>query len=249
MFTGVRKFFGLKGANEEIEDSPPYYDEYDDSDKENYVIALEDENDLIQGKFNQFVTSTFDSLIERDINVSSLIIFFQQRVDVATKLERVETIHHVHAVVKAHFSFLNFEVIEDLVNAYGTEKDKKNLKEYVEAFDKFIIVTDKNRVKLRVPHIHGKNKIVLKLDLDSDKIPLKTLRMIKKRISSILKVNRSVLELKEIVKGCLELEFLVPAVIWERVFKLRGDAKVKNLMFKMSITCIEVYTSEKVSLK
>lgn len=245
---GPRIYSGLKETDGEDDDSPPYFDDYDSSGKEEYMSDIEDQNDAIQNEFNVLVASTFDSLRERNIHILTIILFFQQFISTfdpedANELAKAKQIHHIHKIVNKYFSFCDYDLIKELIKQFGTNEDKLRIEKYSKAYSNFVLILYRNRVRLE-PHFKAKNEIILKLDLDHDKLPPKRLDKIKKRIATVLKVRRSFLVLKEIAKGCLELEYLVPAFVWQRLLELSGETKMK--MFKESITFIEFCTSDKI---
>ena len=253
-------YSGWKKADHEESDnrSPPYISDYVRSDREQYVLDAQKENFLIWRKYNMLVASTFHSLIERDTRVTSVIVFFQQHLplseDENESLSKAETLDQVHAAVMPHFSFCNFEVIESLNEFLELKENEQKFKDYVEAYNNFIITMYKNRVKIR-PHSPGQNTVVLKLNLVYEhfekipKIPTNALTKTKGYIVSLLnksckpadRICASMLELQSIAVGCIELKFLASALVCECILQLSDKTRVQ--MFEMSITCIEVYTS------
>lgn len=249
---------GWKEADEESDgNSCPHKSEYDSSDTEQYELDVKKVNISIRREYDNLVASTFASLIEKDTNVKSVVVFFQQHLplseDEIEKLRKAETLSDVHAVLKVHFSFFcNFEVIKSLNKVFGLEENEEKLEEYVSVYHNFIITVYRNRVIGNRSH-HGKNKVVLKLDSlnykNYTKISTETLTEIKGYIVSLLnksckpahRISPSMLALESIAVGCLELKFLTTALVCEGILQLSDKTRLE--MFEMSITCIEVYTS------
>ena len=143
-------YSGWKNADQEESDdhSPPYKFEYDRSDREQHELDARNENDSILKKYNMLVTSTFYLLILKDVIVTSAIVFFQQHLplsnDEKESLSKAKTLGQVHAAVMPHFSFCNFEVVESLNEFYGLKENEQKYKDYVEAYNNFIITMYKN---------------------------------------------------------------------------------------------------------
>lgn len=249
--TGMQKYQWKGSDCESDTDSPPDRDEYDSSDKENYESNVHDKNDSIMRKYSILVSSIFTSLTKKKISVKSAVFFFKQTLQLSEQenkiLEKAKTLYNVHDAVKEHLVFVNIEVCEDLIEQYELHDMEQKLQEYIEAFDKCIFTLYKNRVRDK-----DKNIIVLKLVLNHKRLNGTLLKRVKKRIVTLLNkktgrshgIRESMLELKNIAEGCIELKFLVPALVCERILQLSDKARLK--LFRKSITCIDVLRSDKV---
>jgi hypothetical protein len=239
MSTGECQYEGWKGPDDSSDDSPPCMDDYDSSDKENCKVDLEVENDSIKKKYANFELSTFLSM-EKIIGIDKLVMFLQRQLDTELIMSE-KTVPKVQAAVLPFLSFCNFDVLEELIELYGTDNDKENLKEYLGAFDKSIVVLKHNRVRLSHA-MKDRDLICIKLGIDVDKLQYDMVRRVKQRISRIIKVNRSKLQLRSIEEGCIELDFLVPASVSESAVDLRKKSRAfKQELFKESITFMQVY--------
>lgn len=245
LIIGPRKYDGLVEDKKLRKYSPPFSDDYDSNDKQQYLDDLGNKNDLIKRSFVKLVSSTFRSLKERRVDFSSIKIFFQQFISTIENNDSykllAENLLELHAEVGKYFSFCTFDMIADLIDDYGSRKDKRKLKEYKEAFKKFIILLHNNRVKFS--HVHGKDKIVIKLDLDleDNQLPFKKVQRIQAKVSSILRVPTCALALQEVRHGCFELVFSVPKFVCQRVLQLERQYRVE--MFQESIASIETCCS------
>lgn len=129
--------------------------------------------------------------------------------DRQSDLEKANSIDMVFVLMSPFWSFLDYEILEDLIDNFGTDIDQQNMAQYVEFLKSFLesckvepcIVNhytctfDDSRVKLH-----------LKLDTDS----MAHYRNIKATIARIFRVKVYAINVHSIKQGCMELIFLFP---------------------------------------
>lgn len=135
-------------------------------------------------------------------------------------------------------------MLKDLIDTFEIKNLKKEYQKYAKAFDKFIFAIYKNRVRVG-PHSPGKNKIYLKLDLNYEQLNGELLGEVKRIIAKLINkksgknaIKCKRLELKSIEEGCIELEFLVSALVCERILQLSDRDRLQ--LFRESITCSDL---------
>lgn len=162
---------------------------------------------------------------------------------VLVALKSAATVADVHGTVMDFYSFCNYEVIEELVEIYGSTEDKQGMGEYIKHFEKCIIIVHNNRVKCG-PYIPGKKLVTFKLDYKEVNYKLQGRQMnnLKRKICSLLQVTRAQLSIKQIREGCFNFDLLLPEHGRKHIFQLSKEEK-ENMSKNDSINVIEVYYS------
>ena len=131
--------------------------------------------------------------------------------DCQDELKAADSVDKVFAIVSPFLSFLDFEILEDIINSkdLGADSDRQALAEYIRSLKVFL-----NSWKVE-PHKICRDesglsrhqvKLCFKLDTDS----LSMYRDVKVAIARVLGVQVHALQLCSIEDGCIELVFLVP---------------------------------------
>lgn len=228
------------------------YDDEKHQKKKKYVIDSTNRQAGIERTFKIMVLRIWDSFEERCVKVPSLVRYFQEHScifgDVSEKvmseLRITTTIGALHQVIKKYYSFCNFNVIEDLVELYGSNDDKRNLKEYIGKFKRFCFSVHEHQLRCG-SNLHGKQVVTFKLD-HNETFTGEVILQIKRRVSVILEIEQVDLHLKQIRDGCLSFDFLVSEIYCDRILQARTADKVKMFQ-EFNITYMEAYPSlEKV---
>ena len=198
------------------------------------------ESQEIMIKFQQLLSTVYESLCEQKIPVNKLVThllslgafdpvskdsqkpllqtFFQE-------LRSAESIEDVLWVIRDYFSFFNYHVIEHIVNGLGTAQDKVELQNYKKDFHQY----SKRRI-FECPPIYGPmsdaDHAVLDLKVDSafEQFTVEELDNFQYRVSRIFCVSpQSVLRLCQVHKGCLQLTFQVPSFVQQEIFPLSSE--------------------------
>ena len=225
---------------------------------------LEDTKGMIS-KYARLVTSTNESLQKREVDpkdiairVMSLQLFDtyenQQHGlnDDGKKIQNASSIQDIFLLMPCYWSFFNYEPLEHIIEYKGTPEDKENLRMYLDDLEKFC-----QRRVFEVPsHVYGNEsnkgswaKFTVKLDDEIRK--LHDVRQVRRKITRILGLRH--LYLCDITKGCVEVVFLIPQIVAQKVFPL-SDAQQNSLSAThvVEYSCNEVHTqhfSEASNLK
>ena len=110
------------------------------------------ESQDIMFKFQQLLSTVYESLCDRKIPVNKLIIHLlslgtfdpvskeSQKPLLKTfflELQSADSIENVLWVIRDYFSFFNYRVIEHIVNGLGTPQDKVELQNYERHFHQY----------------------------------------------------------------------------------------------------------------
>ncbi len=138
------------------------------------------------------------------------------------KLEKAETIPGMFVALRPFKSFLNYRIIEKIVNRFGSEENQQDMQTYITAFIDFCKRSAFQIPLNIVPHFGGtSNTRVVSVKLASKgEASLKDVVSSQQKIATILGVNDWDLHIASIEKGCVCLRFLVSARLAEKKFPL-----------------------------
>ena len=208
--------------------------------KQELRSRLRVESQDIMFKFQQLLSTIYESLRERNICVNRLVThllslgafdpvskdsqkpllktFFQE-------LQKAESIEDVLWVIRDYFSFFNYHVIEHIVNGLGTAQDRVELQNYKNDFRQY----SKRRI-YECPPVFGPisdadhTDLVLKVDSAYDQFTVEELDNFEYKLSQIFGVSpQSVLRLCCVEEGCLRLIFQVPSFVQQEIFPLSSE--------------------------
>ena len=239
----------------------PYLDTSDLTDEQKQDLEdclLRDTEDIIR-KYSFLVTDTNKSLQKQGVNPRDLAISVlslglfqadekQQHVlsDVGKKIQNASSIQEIFLELVCYWSFFNYELLEHIIQVHGTAEDKAKLQKYLNDLKDFC----QRRIFEVPPHVYGKEnkgqnwaKFTVKLDDEVQK--LQDLRRVRRKIAEILDLQLSKLYLCHITKGCVEVVFMIPQLVAQKVFPL-SDGQQRSLLANHVVrnTCNQVYCFE-----
>ncbi len=180
---------------------------------ENCISSIEDE-------YAQLSFDIRESLKRREIRPQELSVFllsFQSTPALKMngslfinscqqELNNANTIDAVFGIVSQFWSFLDYNLLEKVVEEFGDDSDKQKFADYIKALEEFL-----SDWKV-VPHKIQRSEVpttAVKLcsKFDSDSLPYRDIRA---SIARILKVHVSNVLIQSIEKGSTKLVFLLP---------------------------------------
>ena len=204
-------------------------------------------------QFYRILSKFFNSLNERKVSVDDIKthlkvlnafdddddshhqpVFHEQM----EKLDNASTINEIFNVLKVFWSFVNYDLVEYLIDVIGIEEDRDRLKEYKRGFADY--------AKRRIPECPPKTAMstaaqcdmCMKLDTKFSKLSLNDLHEFRFNISKILKVSSYVIRLCCIEKGCIRLTFQIPYFVKQRCFPLSSEQSDSLLQLGvLSLVC------------
>ena len=148
-------------------------------------------------------------------------------------------IEGVFAIIHPYYSYYNYELLQTIVEAYGSEEDKKRMQQYIRDFTSYC---------KRVPCVEfyddhclkspKRVKLKFKLDYDKKHLTLADIKNIQRNISKLLNIRPSVLFLHSVGDGCTAVTFLVPDPCIHAVLKLLKE-KATILQREVKMMTIE----------
>ena len=135
---------------------------------------------------------------------STLYLSHQQ-----SDLEKAESMDNIFRILTPFWSFLDFELLEDIVDdrTLGADGDRQRLDEYSTSLKEFLYSWKVDAYEVchhTSESVESQVKLHFKLDTDS----LAMYRDVKAAIARILDVQVHALQLYSIQEGCVELSFL-----------------------------------------
>ena len=126
------------------------------------------------------------------------------------KLVEAKTIEEIFITINPYLSYFNYEVLQVVIEAHGTDKDKQNMQQYLNDFSEYC---------KRVPCVEfheesnfnqsKRTKVKFKLDYNKSELKLGDVKRIQRRIARILNLKPSALFLHRVDDGCVAFTFLI----------------------------------------
>ena len=218
----------------------PYLDTSNMTEEEKQELEdrlLNDTKSML-GKYTHLVYNTKESLQKQEVNpkdialiVISLGLFGtcekEGLNEDGKKIQNASSIPDIFVVMLPYLSFFNYQPLECIIEYKGTPEDKAKLQKYLDELKEFC----QRRIFEVPPHVYGNEsnkenwaKFTLKLD---DRIQkLDDLDEVRRSITKILGLQH--LYLCSIHQGCVEVVFLIPQLVAQKVFPL-SDAQQNAL--------------------
>ena len=195
-------------------------------------------------KFASLTHDVITSISETRIEVRHLIAFLQQiesvkceagsqcllfTTEFAHKIKIVcVKVNDVFGMLKDYYSWFNFDLIEDIVNAFCIEDThvKANLSSYkahMRQYCKNLLCRFPDSLNGFGKHRDNAKSCVFKTDEQWTTMRLRDLKSVKQTICDILKLRRVALFLQAASGVCVELTFDIPQHVAAIVFPLSED--------------------------
>ena len=228
------------GVNKKyVLNSQPSFQQLNPSEKEELEAKLYTDVRKMKYRFGCLVTRTRDSVEERiptgkfagsilalgayepapEEEDQSLLNEHKEEIKMA------KSISDIFLILSAYWNYLSYEILEFTIELYGTDDDKKRLKSYNEELHNFC----KRRLfELSLPENGSSTGNASNPKLKRFKVKLNVrecitcqdLLRIKERIAEILHVNLATLIIDRVDPGCVQLTFLIPNFVAQKIFPL-----------------------------
>ncbi len=147
-------------------------------------------------------------------------------------LRRAASIDEVFVIVSPFWSFLDFEILEGVINKFGTESDRSHLATYFIELKEFLNKWKVEPCKIsRLDDDKKRVKFCFKLDADS----LAIYRDLKAAIARILKVPVYALHLHSIENGSIQLIFFFLGIVQLSFHQCDHIAQIIPSVLKVSL--------------
>ncbi|XP_064385873.1 uncharacterized protein LOC135334572 isoform X3 [Halichondria panicea] len=187
----------------------------------------------IERKYIRLQTATRESLKKCNVELMSLVALLTSYrtsraviksesnmllLDQQENLKRADSVDEIFVIVSPFWSFLDFEILEDVIESYGADSDRHNLATYVTELKEFLNTWKAKPCKIsRLDDGKTRMKLCFKLDTDS----LAIYRDLKAAIARIFEIQVYALHLHSIEPGCIQLIFFCLEIV--PIMALRSD--------------------------
>ena len=217
----------------------PEFQQLSTSEQEELMVTLYDDEKSMKLLFGKLVVKTRDSIEERISvvkftgNILALGAYEpapgerdQSLLDEhKEEICRAGSISEIFNILSTYWNYLNYEILEYIIELHGTSEDAERLRKYNKELYKFC----KRRI-FELPPEGGNGNMLspkqerfrVKLNLHKD-ITYQQLLQIRGRIAKILKIRLATLVLSRVDEGCVQLTFLIPKFVAQEIFPLSDD--------------------------
>ncbi len=165
---------------------------------------------------------------------SNMLLAHQQE-----ELRKAASVDEIFVIISPFWSFLDFEILEDVIEKFGAESDRCDLAKYVTELKKFLNTWKVEPCKIsRLDDDKSRMKLCFKLDTDS----LAIYRDLKAAIARIFGVDVYALHLHSIEPGCIQLIFFCLEIV--PIMALRSDQIAQIIPSVLKVSSIYGSTSE-----
>ena len=204
------------------------------------MAKLYDDEETMKLRFGSLVTETRDS-VEKQTTVvkfaGSILALgaYEPAPEVRDRslldehrveIKNAQTISEIFIVLSAYWNYLSYEILEYIINHYGTSDDISRLECYNEEVHKFckrrlFELIENGSSTDSIPN-QKQAKFVVKLDVRED-ITYKEVIQIRRRIAKILCVNVAAFIVSQVDVGCVQLTFLIPKFVAQEILPLSKE--------------------------
>ena len=222
-------------TNAELIRQPPFQ-QLSPIEQEELKTILDDDVREMKRLFGRLVTKTHHSVKKRisveEFAVSMLALGAYEPApeergqsllnEHREEIKKAESISKIFNILSAYWNYLSYEVLEYIIELYGTSDDTERLKRYNEKLQNFCkrrlfeVPLPESGVGTGSPR---QEKFSVKLNVRED-ITIKELRQIKGRIAKVLRVKSATLVIDHMDGGCVQLTFLIPKFVAQEIFPL-----------------------------
>ena len=206
-------------------------DNLDEADKIDLEQRLISDTRKMVTQFANFTSFLEKSLKTQNIpleDVASRVLSLQAFMeDIGQKLlekkdeeeiQQAKSVPKIFMVLYPYISFFNYEIMEHLVKHHGSPDDHKRLEEYLTAFTTFCqrsvfevppnVYSTKSRTDCKVFAVKCTERVATTLE---------GIRGVRGKIADVLGLRASSLQLCSVVKGCMELRFILSTIVADRI--------------------------------
>ena len=216
------------GSTELVQPQFPFLDtlQLDEKEKEILEMKLTDDFEKIEEAFGDFCISLSSS----QFPVHDIVLFllsksmFTSAGVLSEELAKATSMVDILIVLCGqHVSFFNYEILEKIVNKFGSSKDKENLQAYLAEFQEYC----KHNV-FEIPYSKFKKSKDSQKDVcnfalkytEEKPITVGQLKTVCRNIAKILKLDPWTLQLLSIEDGCIVLNIIIPQAVAKNIFPL-----------------------------
>ncbi len=131
--------------------------------------------------------------------------------------EKAESIESIFLYLNFYLSFIDFSLLEHIIEQFGSDSLKQDMSSYAEDMRKFRMKTTINKVLDYLPKISDApadySRLTVKFDFDIQTATLEDLDTYRKRFASEFLLSQLALSLSDLQESSLLVTWLVPAAV------------------------------------
>ena len=158
--------------------------------------------------------------------------------------EKAESIEGIFLHLNFYLSFIDFSLLEHIIEHFGSESLKQRMKQYSEDMRQFRMTTTISEV---IPHLpqkshspQGYSKLEVKANIDCKTSTLEDLDQYRKRFASEFSLSKFALFLSNIKKSSLIVTWLVPSALVQSL----GNRISKELSIFAAMNILKITLDE-----
>lgn len=174
-------------------------------------------------KFEELAMDTFESLEEQQIPISKLkavaLNFAQHRDSLLTQVpeehnNELNTVYDIQSFLVKHrfISFINYRILEKIIERLGTSDDKRKLQEYLEIYGDFckrsVFEVPSSSIANCIPNLEEK-QLVVKVTSTQSTFTLVDLGFIQTNIAKVIGLDITDILVRDVKEGCVQVTFAV----------------------------------------
>ncbi len=157
--------------------------------------------------------------------------------------KKAESIEDIFVHLNFYLSFIDFSLLEHIIEQFGTDSLKQNMSNYAEDMRQFKMKTPVSEALDHLPTISdapaGYSRLTVKFDFDVHTATLEDLETYRKRFASEFLLSQLALSLSGLQESSLLVTWLVPAavgaMISDQVQKKSSSFFLSNSILKLSL--------------
>ena len=225
--------------------------------QERLEFHIQDDVDKMKKEFSILQSKIRLSMKENGVtaqDVATHVIGFGVDENRADKLKRAESFDDVFRELAKCWTFLDCDLLDSIVEVYGTEKDHSKMKEYLQKLEEFC----KRRVSelpTNVFPLNSGSESQLQI-LNRDQLTIKwvhdenprlcDIKQIKRKMCKILNLDPATLEIKNIRRGCVKITFSIFEDVSKRLFNRQLSEKQCDTFRSASVLSLSCGDYQKV---
>ena len=190
------------------------------------------------------VSEIIHSLVSLKAFISDIGIEVLKDEDVQ-ELRKAKSHDDVFIAISDYISFYNYHIVEHLIDLHGSPEDQDKLKEYVATFDMFC-QKKVFEIPLQAFSTPRKTEKQLAIKCTADVANLHGVRIIEEKVTKMLNLRPSAIQLYSITDGCIELHYLISLDAVKQIFPLTSlqERALSKIGVQVSLADNSVHSTE-----
>ena len=219
------------------------------NEQERLECQISDAVNKITREFAELQTNILLSLEKKGVkaqHVVAHVIAFGVTEANKDILRKEESLAQVFILLTGCWSFLDYDLLDSIVEVFGTKKDCCRMREYQKKLIEFCkrriselpsgVLLLSNGLEAQTQTLR-RERLTIKLNIKSDP-KLSVIKEIKKKIYKILDADSATLEIKEVKEGCVEVTFFILEGVSTLVFSKPLTEKQCDAFRAASVLCL-----------